>query len=109
MIYLQNNSEAQEVCVPRNGIVADEELVFKAKNTIDLAVEIDLYVADLRVSNLYYYLAVVLPDGIPNGEYEYTLISGETLLSTGLLVVGENSQPSEYNKVIQYEQYETGN
>ena len=109
MIYLQNNTEAQDVCVPRNGIVADGELEFKAKNTIDLAEKIDLFVADLRVSNLFYYLAVILPEDLPNGEYEYTLTDGENLLSTGLLVVGENSHPSEYNKVIQYEQYETGN
>ena len=108
MIYLQNTQEAQEVHVPRSiGMIPQGDLVFKAKNTINLTEEIDLYVSDLQVSNLYYFLAVILPENVTNGEYEYTLSYEDTTLATGLLVVGDYAQPDQYEKEISYEQYET--
>jgi hypothetical protein len=107
MIYLQNTQEAQVVYIPRNGVTPQGDLVFKAKNTINLEEEIDVHVLDLQVSDLYYYLAVTLPEKVTDGEYEYTLSSEGDTLSTGLLVVGDYSKPNEYDKVITYEQYET--
>lgn len=107
MIYLQNTTESQVVFVPKNGAVPSGSLVFKAKSTIDLSQEINQGVTDLDTSDLYFNLAVTLPADLPNGEYEYTLSVGEILLSSGLLVIGENSDPSQYNKEITYEQYET--
>ena len=108
MIYLQNTSEeSQVVFVPRNGANPGGDLVFKAKNTINLDEEIDLHVSDLQISDIYMYLAVTLPEGLPNGEYEYTLLSDDALVSTGLLVIGENFSPSQHNKEIVYEQYTT--
>lgn len=107
MIYLQNTTESQRLLVPKNGAVPDGNLVFQAKSTIDLAMEINQVVMDLMTSNLYFNLAVTLPAGLPNGEYEYYLGVGANLLSTGLLVIGEGAEPSEYNKEIEYEQYET--
>ena len=108
MIYLQNTQEAQEVYVPRsNGMTPDGDLVFKAKNTINLTEEIDLYVSDLQVSDLYYFLAVTLPENVTDGEYEYSLSFEDTILATGLLVVGDYSRPEQYDKEITYEQYET--
>ena len=72
MIYLQNTREAQEVYVPRsNGANPLGDLVFKAKNTINLVEEIDLFVSDLQLSDLYFYLAVILPENVTDGEYEY--------------------------------------
>ena len=107
MIYLQNTTESQVMFVPRSNATPSGNLVFKARSTIDLEVEINEAVSDMQTSDLYFKLAISLPAGIPNGEYEYTLAVGETTLSTGLLVIGENSRPSEYNKDITYEQYET--
>lgn len=109
MIYLQNTTDSQVLFVPKNGAVPSGDLVFKAKSTIDLAVEVNQGVIDLQTSNLYFRIAVTLPDGLPDGEYEYSILAGETLVASGLLVIGENSHPSEYNKEIQYEQYETEN
>ena len=109
MIYLQNITDSQVVFVPKNGAVPSGDLVFKAKSTIDLAVEVSQGVIDLQTSDLYFRIAVTLPDGLPNGEYGYSLQVGDEILSSGLLVIGENSHPSEYNKEIQYEQYETEN
>ena len=107
MIYLQNTTEAQVMFIPRNGETPRGSLVFKAKSTIDLSMEVNQVVTDLQTSDLYFNLAVTLPDGIPDGEYEYSLYAGEILVSSGLLVIGENFRPSEYNKEITYEQYET--
>lgn len=109
MIYLENTQEAQEVYIPRNNGETPQggDLVFKAKNTINLDVEIDMYVSDLRVSDLYYFLAVILPDDVTDGEYEYTLSFEDTILATGLLVVGDLSKPDQYEKDVTYEQYET--
>ena len=108
MIYLQNTQEAQVVYVTRSdGSRPSGDLVFKAKNTITLEEEVDVHVTDLQVSDLYYYLAVSLPENVPDGEYEYTLSAEGETLSTGLLVVGDYSKPNEYDKNITYEQYET--
>lgn len=107
MIYLQNTTESQVMFVPKNGAVPGGDLLFKAKSTIDLVVEVSQAVTDLQTSDLYFNIAVTLPAGLPDGEYEYTILAGDVPVSTGLLVIGENSHPTEYNKEIQYEQYET--
>ena len=108
MIYLQNTTEESQVLfVPKNGATPEGDLVLKAKSTIDLDVEVNQEVTDLNTSDRYYIMNVTLPAGLPNGEYEYTLMVGDILLSSGLLAIGENSHPSEYNKDIQYEQYTT--
>ena len=111
MIYLQNTTESQVLFIPKATTIPGDDLVlvFKAKSTIDLSVEINQGVIDLQTSDLYFRIAVTLPDGLPNGEYEYSLMNGDIILASGLLVIGENSHPSEYNKEIQYEQYETEN
>jgi len=107
MIYLQNTTESQVMFIPRNGVTPQGDLVFKAKSTIDLEVEINQVLTDLQTSDLYFNLEITLNAGLPDGEYEYSLSAGEILVSSGLLVIGENSIPSEYKKEITYEQYET--
>ena len=108
MIYLQNTQEAQVVYIPRdNRMVTQGDLVFKAKNTINLVEEIDLFVADLQLSDLYFNLAVILPEGVTDGEYEYELKFEDTILSSGLLVVGDYTKPDQHNAEIEYKQYET--
>lgn len=93
--------------IPRNGGNPDGDLVFTAKSTIDLATMVNQEVIDLGTSDQYFNLAITLPAGLPNGEYEYTLTDGVSVLSTGLLVIGESAFPSQYNKDITYEQYTT--
>lgn len=107
MIYLRNIRDAQMMFIPRNGGTPQGDLVFQARNTIDLAVEINEAVTDLRTSDLYLNLKVELPADLPDGEYEYSLMAGNDTLSSGLLVIGDYTKPSEYNKEIIYEQYET--
>lgn len=107
MIYLQNTTKSQGLYVPKNGAVPEGTLVFQAKSTIDLDMKIALSVTDSKTSDQYFIFSVTLPEGLPDGEYEYFIGVGANLLGTGLLVIGENSEPDEYNKEITYEQYET--
>jgi hypothetical protein len=105
MIYLPNTTEAQVVFVPKPCAIPGGDLVFKAKSTIDLETEINQVVIDLNTSDQYFNLAVTLPGGIPDGEYEYTIMAGEIPVASGLLVIGDYNRPSEYIKDINYEQY----
>ena len=107
MIYLRNSTEPQELLIPRNGTGAAEGLLFTAVNTVDLTMRIDQEVTDQAGSDLYAKVSVSLPEDIPDGEYEYALSAGDTLVSSGLLVVGDYAKPNEYDKGISYEQYET--
>lgn len=107
MIYLHNTTEPQVIYVPRNMETPQGDIVFRAKSTIDLAVEVEMVVINLETSALYYNIAVTLPAGVPDGEYEYSLSVGDTIIASGLLAIGGYSDPSQYNKDITYEQYET--
>ena len=106
MLYLEKNDEAQVLFVPRNGNPVEGGLVFRAKSTIDLTTEIDLPVVDLRISFIFLHIAVTVPEDAPTGEYEYTVTTGDDVVSTGLLIIGENSHPEQYNIAIEYDQYE---
>ena len=104
MIYLQNTTESQVLFVPRNCAEASGELTLKMKNTIDQDFIIDR-VLDLRTSDLYFNLAISLPEGCPDGEYEYALMDDNIVLSTGILVLQSADAQTEYEKDIVYEQY----
>lgn len=106
MIYLKNISEAQTLMIPRNGEVAAQSLSLVLRNTTDHQ-GATLSVIDLNTSELYFNLAVVLPEGAANGEYHYQLMDGNILLSCGLLIIGEPQNPSQYEKTITYQQYES--
>ena len=107
MLYLQNTQEAQELYVPKNGIVPPGEIIFKATSTIDLDIPIDVEVVDLNISTIFMLLSVTLPDSLVVGEYEYSVQVGDQIISSGLLVIGEFAKPDQYEKTIQYEQYES--
>ena len=106
MIYLQNTTESQVLYVPKNGTEASGELTLKARNTINHDFVID-QVLDLNTSDLYYNLAIALPAGCPDGEYEYALMDDGIVLSTGILILESSDVRNEYNKDIEYEQYNT--
>ena len=104
MIYLQNTTESQVLFVPRNGAEGSGELTLKARNTLDQDFVIDR-VLDLKTSDLYFNLAISLPAGCPDGEYEYALMDDNIVLSTGILVLQSADARTEYDKDIVYEQY----
>ena len=117
MLYLRNITGAQSLEVPRPGAVPEGDLTFQARSTINLDVVMDLQVLDLKMSNQYFFLAVQVPEGAPNGEYQYIISVGGEVVTTGILVLceegagftivdeGEFQREQTYQK-IKYEQYE---
>lgn len=106
MIYLKNISDAQILMIPRNGGIVTGEMSLVMRNTTDLQ-ETTLSVTDLNTSGLYFNLAVSLPGGLADGEYQYSLKNGNIQVSCGLLYVGNLQSPSQHETTITYKQYES--
>ena len=106
MIYLKNISDAQILMIPRNGGIVTGEMTLVLRNTTDLQ-ETTLSVTDLNTSGLYFNLAVALPGGLADGEYQYSLKNGNIQVSCGLLYVGDLQSPSQHETTITYKQYES--
>ena len=106
MIYLKNISDAQILMIPRNGEIVTGEMALVMRNTTDQQ-ETTLSVTDLNTSGLYFNLAVALPGGLADGEYQYSLKNGNIQVSCGLLYVGELQSPSQHETTITYKQYES--
>ena len=106
MIYLKNISDAQILMIHRNGEIVTGEMTLVMRNTTDLR-ETTLSVTDLNTSGLYFNLAVALPGGLADGEYQYSLKDGNIQVSCGLLYVGDLQSPSQHETTITYKQYES--
>ena len=106
MIYLKNISDAQILMIPRNGRIVTGKMTLLMRNTTDLQ-ETTLSVTDLNTSGLYFNLAVALPGGLADGEYQYSLKNGNIQVSCGLLYVGDLQSPSQHETTITYKQYES--
>ena len=106
MIYLKNISDAQVLMIPRNGGIVTGEMTLVMRSTTDLQ-ETTLSVTDLNTSGLYFNLAVALPGGLADGEYQYSLKNGNIQVSCGLLYVGDLQSPSQHETTITYKQYES--
>lgn len=134
MIYLQNTTDQQVVRVPANGGKVDGDVVtLEMMNTINrgaassISMDRRVYFLDATgayvldsdgaylivgsiqdTSRLYYELQISLPDDMPEGEYEYTVRVGDSVVSCGLAIVGEPAPSvTEYDNTVQYEQYRT--
>lgn len=101
-----NISDAQILMIPKNGGIVTGEMFLVMRNTTDQQ-ETTLYVTDLNTSELYFNLAVTLPEGLADGEYQYTLKDGNIQVSCGLLYIGDLQSPSQYERTITYQQYES--
>lgn len=83
-------------------------MLFSLMSTVDRVTYMeDVEVTDMGTSELYYRMEIALPEGLPVGEYEYKLTADGSVLSSGLMWVGELSGSDEYQNTITYEQYET--
>lgn len=106
MIYLKNISDAQTLMIPRNGEIVTGDMALVIRNTTDHQ-ETTLSVTDLNTSELYFNLAIALPGGLANGEYQYSLKNGNIQVSCGLLYVGDLQSPIQNEITITYKQYES--
>ena len=46
-------------------------------------------ITDLCTSAMFYQFNINLPEGMSEGEYEYTLLDGENVMAKGLAQVGD--------------------
>ena len=106
MIYLKNISDAQILMIPRNGGIVTGEMSLVMRNTTDQQ-ETTLSMTDLNTSGLYFNLAVALPGGLADGEYQYSLKDGNIQVSCGLLYIGDLQSTSQHETTITYKQYES--
>ena len=106
MIYLKNISEEQTILVPRNGEMVTGDVTLVMCNTTDHQ-EVTLPVREQTTSQSYVKIAVALPEGLADGEYQYTLKDGNILVSQGLLYIGDLQSPMQNEKIITYKQYES--
>ena len=106
MIYLKHTTEAQVAYIPREA-VAGNALRLTLRSTVDLDKVVDALVLDLSIHSRFYSIAVQLPEDCPTGEYEYQFLSEGALVSSGVAVVVPDADATkQYDKPIQYEQYE---
>ena len=121
MLYIKNIPGQQSVWIPCNGILPDPAGVtgFRLRSTTDLTEYATFAVLALTpgvipiLFKVFIDLSLIPIEGHQKGEYEYTLYNipvgatEEIIISSGLAVIGGYTKPSEYNKEITYEQYET--
>ena len=131
MLYLRNTTDAQRVRIPADGAKLQGQLALRLVNVIGGGDGVEsvwdprVYLVDADGAfvhdsdgrqivmaapedrtRLYYLAAVELPDGIPDGEYNYTATVDGVTVSCGLAYVGDFSAASvEYNNSLEYEQY----
>lgn len=109
MIYLRNTTTAQTAFIPKE-LKGTGGLSLTIVSTLDMVAYVDgQAVSDTGFFSLYYRISVALPEGMPDGEYEYTLKDGNgAVLASGVLKVGEQTGTTEeYNSEVIYEQYES--
>ena len=109
MIYLANTTDAQIAYIPRDTEVpAGTTLTFTMRSTVDLDTVLTALVIDMEFHRIYYNVAISLPEDTTPGEYQYELFADGESISTGLAVVRDNGREvTEYNKEIEYEQYQS--
>ena len=106
MIYLKHTTDAQVAYIPRDA-VAGNALRLTLRSTVDLDQVVDALVLDLAIHSRFYSIALQLPEDCPTGEYEYQFLSGGAVVSQGVaVVVPDGGGVKQYDKPIQYEQYE---
>ena len=131
MIYLQNTTEIQRIRIPADGAKMAGDLTLSLVNVINRGAGVSstfdprIYLVDASGeyvhdadgqqvvvqgppdrTRLYYVVDVELPDGMPDGEYEYTVTVDDVRVSVGLAYVGTPAAVvKEYDNTVQYEQY----
>ena len=107
MIYLDDKTTPQAMFIPKAVTGQAGELSLRMVSTVDNTTPVDVTVVNVDTHDLYYNVAVALPEDAQPGEYEYTLTAGGIVVSDGIVIVGEpKNQYNEYGNQEQYEQYE---
>ena len=88
-------------CFTKNGLpIFHDEMIYLKHTT-------DAQVAYIAIHSRFYSIALQLPEDCPTGEYEYQFLSAGAVVSQGVaVVVPDGGGVKQYDKPIQYEQYE---
>lgn len=108
MVFLRNESIQQRVLFPNpGGVEVKGQLDLSLSNTTGSTYITPSAVA-IRAGEYRKYIAVliVLPTGVPNGEYRYNLRMGGKSVSTGLAIIGAPAEGRQYNAQTRITQYE---
>ena len=107
MLYLRNITDTQSARIPLNGFtVLPDGVTLKVTNTVSLAEYDVAVVAPVQNTAIYAVIQITLPEGMPDGSYEYRLSQGAETISRGCLQIGEyETSRIEYGKTAEYQQY----
>lgn len=106
MIYLVNQPGPQAVMIPKP-VTGTGPLTMTFRSTVNQTEPVDAGVIDISVSQLYYFLAVTVPEGMQPGEYEYDLRADGIPVASGVAMIRDTYPTVQYIKQATYEQYET--
>ncbi len=105
MIYLKQSTEQQRVYIPRNYYRSGVSYILELRSTMDLTFS-SVVIDSIQMRGMYCIADIVLPEGIVPGEYEYSLEGEGRVMSSGLATVKWEETVQEYERIIQYQQYE---
>lgn len=107
MLYLDHTTDPQPVRIPREEGSAGGTLFLTLRSTVDQST-VTLTPTVTGDGHHYFHLTAALPQGMTEGEYEYTLLADGETVASGLAIVGDYStERTTYNNDITYEQYTT--
>lgn len=104
MLYITSDN-IQQIYVPRNGYTA-QPVNFEAVSTSDRGIGVSFALHKAQTSGAFFLVTIGLPQGLHEGEWEWTLTLTDGATITGLLkVAASEAEAVQYNKEIQYTQY----
>ena len=107
MIQISNSDQQQTVLIPASLPAPDTGAwALSLTSTVNRTSTALVPVSVERTTGKSYFVVKLGPVSLQEGEYEYRLLRGDTILSCSLAVVGEyKASRTTYNKVTEYEQY----
>jgi len=108
MQYVNISERAAVLYFPHGGNCCDGPLALSVRNTTD-GRELDIPVAAVSAAGYLVRIEADVPEGLTAGEWQYTLSSGGSVVSAGLIVAGDGRDGDatvEYENEINVIQYE---
>ena len=95
MIHLDNSTTEQYVLLPRTGLeVPDaDEQTLTLRSTVNARTEDSEDVTIDQPDPLHIGVRLTLPDGLPDGEYDYRLTMDGVTVGSGLALIGSLDSP----------------
>lgn len=104
MIYLENAPNLQQVVAVPTASPLYGAAAFSLFSTVDRR---EVYQAAVISSGkrLTVSVAVTLPEGLSDGEYEYRIHADGVTLESGLAVIGAAPAEKQYKETFEYKQF----